>query len=76
MGRIFAILLIVCSIWAGLEVYQEGTSRAFGGAFAFLGGSGEGQEDVDERSVPQRAGDAYRSAHDEADARREHLLGD
>ena len=34
MGKMFAILLIVAAVWAGLEYYTEGSEGAFGGAFS------------------------------------------
>ena len=37
MGRIFGILFIVLAVWTGVEVYNEGTSGAFGGLFVRLG---------------------------------------
>jgi hypothetical protein len=36
MGKLFAILLIVGAIWVGMEIYNEGTDKAFGGIFAPL----------------------------------------
>jgi hypothetical protein len=76
MGKIFGILLVAIGIWVGLEIYTEGTQNAFGGAFAFLGESSEGDEMRDRRTAPQRAGDAVRSAHGEAEERRNRLLSD
>lgn len=34
MGKIFIILLILGAIWVGMEMYNEGTDKAFGGIFA------------------------------------------
>ena len=34
MGRLLGILLIVLGIWMALEIYNEGTRNAFGGAYA------------------------------------------
>ena len=76
MGKIFGILLLVVGIWVGLEIYTEGTQNAFGGAFAFLGESSDGDEMRDRRTAPQRAGDAVRSAQREAEQRRNRLLDD
>ncbi len=75
MGKIFGILLTVVGIWIGLEVYLKGTEGALGGHLAFLGGSDD-LENVDRRTVPQRAGDAARRAHQVAEKRRSRLLGD
>ena len=76
MGKIFGILLIAIGIWVGVEVYTEGTQNAFGGALAFLGESSDGDEMRDQRTAPQRAGDAVRSAQREAEQRRNRLLDD
>ncbi len=37
MSKVFGIALIVGLIWVGLEIYTEGTERAFGGVFARVG---------------------------------------
>jgi hypothetical protein len=76
MGKMFGILLVVVGIWVGLEIYTQGTQNAFGGAFAFLGESGDGDETRDRRTAPQRAGDAVRAAQEEAEQRRNSLLPD
>ena len=34
MQKIFGILFILVAVWIGIEVYTEGTDRAFGGLFA------------------------------------------
>ena len=73
MGKIFGILLTVVGIWVGLEVYQKGADHAFGGLFA---GESSQSAPQDRRSIPQRAGSAVQGAHDEADARRNRLLGE
>ncbi len=75
MGKIFGILLMVVGIWVGLEIYQKGTQEALGGHLAFLGGSDD-LGNIDRRTMPQRAGDAARKAHQLADERRSPLLGD
>ncbi len=36
MGKIFIILLILGAVWVGMEMYNEGTDKAFGGIFAPL----------------------------------------
>lgn len=58
MGRIFGILMIGLGIWIGLEIYLEGTQNAFGGAFA----SHASEAPRDQRTTPQRAGDAVRGS--------------
>jgi hypothetical protein len=76
MSKLIGLVLIVIGIWVGLEVYQNGTHGAFGGALAALG-DGPGEDGVrDTRTAPQRAGDAARRARDEASARRERLLAE
>lgn len=78
MGKLIGILLIVVGIWVGMTVYTEGTDRAFGGVFAFLGGSSAEPEDptADLRSTPQRAGDAFERAYDASLDRIERGLGE
>ena len=66
MGKIFGIAMIVLAIWVGMEVYAEGTDRAFGGLFARLGlsepapaGATPSESPLDRvRSSAQRARDA------------------
>ena len=49
MGRIFGILFIVLAVWTGVEVYNEGTSGAFGGLFVRLGLA---EDEVELEDVP------------------------
>ncbi len=75
MGKIIGLLMTVVGVWIGAEIYLNGTQNAFGGALAFLEESDDG--DVrDPRTVPQRAGDKARRAHQLAVERRSRLLGD
>ena len=37
MSKLFGILIIVLLVWAGLEIYQKGTSGAFGGILDEMG---------------------------------------
>ena len=74
MGRIFGLLLGILGIVAAMQVYQHGTSGAFGGALARF--AGEEAAPHDGRSLGLRSGDKVESAHAEADARRERMLGD
>jgi hypothetical protein len=73
MGKVFGILLIVGLVWIGLELYTEGPSRAFGGAFASFAGKSIPNDDP-ELSTPQRAGASVARAHHEADERRDRML--
>ena len=75
MGKIIGLLMTVVGVWIGVEVYLNGTQNAFGGALAFLEESDEGGA-RDTRTVPQRAGDKARRAHQQADDRRNRLLGE
>jgi len=58
MGMIFGILFIGLGIWVGLEIYLEGTQNAFGGILA----SHATEAPRDQRTTPQRAGDAVRGS--------------
>jgi hypothetical protein len=60
MGRAIKILLIGVGIWAGLEIYLEGLSGAFGGLFGPSKSAVEAHAEA--RSTPQRAGDSVRSS--------------
>ena len=78
MGKAFGILLIVTAIWAGLELYTEGTGGAFGGALASLSGeepAAEGVE-VERRSTVERAGDAVSRSYRQMEERYDSQLGD
>ena len=50
MGKIFGILMLVLSLWIGMEIYQNGMEGALGGRMAFLGDS-DGPENVERRTV-------------------------
>lgn len=72
--KIFFWLFLVVAIWVGLEVYTEGTERAFGGRLAaFTGGT-------DRRGAPaasplERLRASMTSAQRERDARARRTLG-
>ena len=73
MSKVFGILLIVAMIWIGLELFLEGPTRAFGGAFAsFLAPDADPDEEA--LTTPQRAGAAVERAHRADDERRERML--
>ncbi len=76
MGKVFGILVIVLAIWAGLEVYTEGTRHAFGGAFAFLAAEPEASAQEEPGSGARRVGDAVQRSHGEHAERFERALGD
>jgi hypothetical protein len=69
MGRIFGILFIVLAVWTGVEVYNEGTSGAFGGLFVRLGLA----EEVELEDVPvagraaNRLNELYQASGDRVD---------
>jgi len=70
MGKLVGIVMLVVSLWAVAELTTKGVDGAFGGAFA----SGD-REVARPESVPQRAGAAVDSAHEEAADRRARMLG-
>jgi hypothetical protein len=37
VSKVFGIAVIIALVWIGLEIYTEGTGRAFGGALSRLG---------------------------------------
>lgn len=63
MGRLFAIVLIVLGVWAGIEVYTNGVDGAFGGLFA------DTYQAPAERSTPDRAADAFQRAYNKSEER-------
>jgi hypothetical protein len=70
MGKVIALLLMVGVVWVGMEVYNEGPDRAFGGALAFMSAG----DDLPERaskhvSTPKRVG-ARVDAHIQEGAKR------
>jgi hypothetical protein len=75
MQKVFGILCIVAGIWVGMEVYQEGTARAFDGLFVRLGladAPAAGAAGEEEYSTPgERAGgrlaEAYQAGMDRGD---------
>jgi hypothetical protein len=74
MGRIFGILFIVLAVWTGVEVYNEGTSGAFGGLFVRLGLA---EEEVELDDVPvagraaNRLNELYQASGDRVDRQAE-----
>jgi len=69
MGRVFGILLLVASLWVGMEIFTEGVDGAFGGLFARKG-------EPAAASVPptQRARKAVERAYDRSQDRLERVL--
>ena len=76
MGKVIGIGLMVVCLWIGSEIFSKGAANAFGGILTSIGLAGGPKDDGDSRPVTQRAGDAVRTAQEEADARRERLLAE
>jgi len=62
MGKLFGLVVIVLGIYAGMELYTEGTRGAFGGALVDLGmveapAAGEAEE-APLDAIRSRAGDS------------------
>ena len=78
MTNLIKAIVVIFGIWAGAEVVTQGPDRAFDGALSSLIGSGESapDEEPDQRSTARRAGDAAERARDQAEARRERMLGE
>ena len=72
MGSALKIGAIVLAIWVGFEVHTNGVNGAFGGVFA----SADTNEPEATGSIAQRAGTSASLAHDEADERRQRMLGE
>jgi hypothetical protein len=76
MARLIALLLMVGIVWVGMEVYNEGPDRVFGGSFAFLSIENDLPTPASERvSTPKRVGARVESLMQEGAARYEKLVG-
>jgi len=77
MGKAMTGIIVVLGLWVGVEVMTVGPERAFDGLFAdFVSDDTESEAEVDDRSTARRAGDSVTRARDEAEARRERMLGE
>jgi hypothetical protein len=76
MGKMFGILVIIVGLWAGAEIYNNGTAQAFGGILATLGLAEAAPQDAEPQSLGRRAGSKVGRSHADADARRERLLAE
>lgn len=75
MGKVIKALIIVLGFWVSIELFMQGPSRAFDGAFASFFNSAPNVP-LDDRTTPQRVRDSVNRSRDEADARRERLLSE
>ena len=75
MGKLFGIVVIVVGLWAGAEIYNEGTANAFDGALVRMG-IVEVAQPGKEQPLGQRAGAKVERAGAEAEARRSRMLGE
>ena len=72
MGSVLKIAAIVLAFWVGFELHTNGVNGAFGGIFA----SANSSEPEDTRSTAKRVGSSASRAHQEADERRQRMLGE
>jgi hypothetical protein len=72
MGSVLKIAAIVLVIWVGFEVHTNGVDGAFGGIFA----SANSSKSEDKGTLPRRAGNSASQAHQQADERRQRMLGE
>jgi len=74
VGRIFGVLFIVLAVWTGVEIYDEGMSGAFGGAFVRLG-LADAQVELEDVPVAGRAArrlnELYQESGDRVDRQAE-----
>jgi len=75
MGKLFGIVVIIVGLWAGMEIYNEGTTNAFGGALV-RAGMVEEAPTGQERNLGERVESKVGKARAEADARRARMLGE
>jgi hypothetical protein len=72
MGSALKIAAAVLAVWVGFELHTNGVDGAFGGIF----GSGSSSVSEAEPTAAQRAGTSASRAHQEADERRQKMLGE
>ena len=74
MGKVFGLLMLVVSMWVGLEIYTEGFDHAFGGKLAFMSSGEEAPEAG--QSMTRRVGERAEAAAERGVDRLERQLGD
>ncbi len=72
MGNVLKIAAIALMVWVGFELHTNGVNGAFGGIFA----SAESSEPEDTGTISQMAGNSASRAHQQADDRRQRMLGE
>ena len=75
MGKMFGILLIIVGMWAGAEIYNNGTANAFGGILTTLG-LAEATPETAQPTRGRRVRSKVAGAHAESEARRDRLLAE
>ena len=70
--RILSLLFLMACVWVGVEIYTQGTDRAFGGALAGLGPGGRSPAE----STLARVRESATGARDRQLQRIERQLGD
>jgi len=76
MGKVIGILMFVVAMWTSVEVYNNGSENAFGGALTKVGWVEPAPETAAPASAGRRVEAAVTGARDEANARRERLLAE
>lgn len=76
MGKALGIGLMVVALWAGLEIYTEGTQGAFGGLFQELGLSEAPATDAPESKPLEALRLGVGEDMDIAEAKRRRALGE
>jgi hypothetical protein len=71
MGKVIGILVLTIGIWMGLEVFNNGVSGAFGGAFAR-----DEAPMAQRQSLPKQVGSKVQDAQAAAAERRARMLGE
>ena len=72
MGSALKIAAAVLAIWVGFELHTNGVNGAFGGVFR----SENSSESEAKPTTAQRAGNSASRAHEQADERRQKMLGE
>lgn len=75
MGKLFGIVVIVAGLWAGAEIYNEGSANAFGGALV-RAGMVEPARPGKKQRMSLRVESTVGKAQADAEERRTRMLGE
>lgn len=77
MTKTIGMLLMIATMWIGMEIYTEGARHAFGGAFSFLAVGDTLPEKASRHvSTPKRIGEKVDGIMRENEDRYEDMVGE